>query len=92
MFVFGLHDIESFNTVSEYYKRLSYYRLLKDVPVILVGTQDCLSDDVPRAVDDASVRKLGAEINKCAYFETCASYGLNVERVFNEGSIFRLWL
>ncbi|XP_075252982.1 arf-GAP with GTPase, ANK repeat and PH domain-containing protein 1-like isoform X2 [Convolutriloba macropyga] len=86
VFVFGLHDKESFNTVLEYYQKLSFYRLLKDVPVILVGTQDYLSDDVPRAVDDASVRKLGAEINKCAYFETCASYGLNVERVFNEAA------
>ena len=85
VFVFGLHDKESFHTVLEYYQRLAYYRHLRDVPVILVGTQDCLSEGMPRVVDDASVRKLGSEINKCAYFETCASYGLNVERVFNEG-------
>jgi hypothetical protein len=36
-------------------------------------------------IDDARARKLAADLKKCAYYETCATYGLNVERVFQDG-------
>ena len=29
------------------------------------------------------------DLKKCTYIETCASYGLHVERVFYEGEIFK---
>ncbi len=36
-------------------------------------------------VDDSRARKLASDLKKCAYYETCATYGLNVERVFQDG-------
>ena len=33
-------------------------------------------------IDDVRARKLAADLKQCSYYETCATYGLNVERVF----------
>ena len=30
---------------------------------------------------------MSSDLNRCAYYETCATYGLNVERVFQDGKI-----
>ena len=35
-------------------------------------------------IDDARARKLANDLKRCAYYETCATYGLNVERVFQD--------
>ena len=35
-----------------------------------------------RMIDDVRARKLAADLKQCSYYETCATYGLNVERVF----------
>jgi hypothetical protein len=35
-------------------------------------------------IDDQRARNLANELKKCAYYETCASYGLHVERVFQD--------
>ena len=35
-------------------------------------------------VDDSRARKLANDLKRCAYYETCATYGLNVERVFQD--------
>ena len=56
-----------------------------DIPIILVGTQDAISESNPRIIDDARARKLASDLKRCAYYETCATYGLNVERVFQDG-------
>lgn len=39
----------------------------------------------PRVVGDARARALCADMKRCSYYETCATYGLNVDRVFQEG-------
>lgn len=36
-------------------------------------------------MDDNRARKLSNELRRCSYYETCATYGLNVERVFQDG-------
>ena len=36
-------------------------------------------------VGDARARALCADMKRCSYYETCATYGLNVDRVFQEG-------
>lgn len=46
---------------------------------------DAISENQPRIIDDTRARKLAADLKKCAYYETCATYGLNVERVFQDG-------
>lgn len=45
---------------------------------------DAISDRCPRVIDDSRARKLANDLKRCSYFETCATYGLNVERVFQE--------
>ncbi|TRY68726.1 hypothetical protein TCAL_06823 [Tigriopus californicus] len=84
IFVFNLESEASFNAILDYYHKISQFRNLQSIPIILVGTQDVLSDCRPRVIDDLRARKLAFDLNQCAYYETCATYGLNVERVFQE--------
>lgn len=49
---------------------------------------DAISDRSPRVIDDARARKLASDLKRCSYYETCATYGLNVERVFQDGKIY----
>ncbi|XP_043965327.1 arf-GAP with GTPase, ANK repeat and PH domain-containing protein 1 isoform X4 [Gambusia affinis] len=84
VFVFSLEDEISFQTVYHYYSRLASYRNTTDLPLVLVGTQDAISSSNPRVIDDSRARKLSNELKRCTYYETCATYGLNVERVFQD--------
>ncbi|XP_017337245.1 arf-GAP with GTPase, ANK repeat and PH domain-containing protein 1 isoform X3 [Ictalurus punctatus] len=84
IFVFSLEDEISFQTVYHYYSRMANYRNTADVPLVLVGTQDAISAANPRVIDDARARKLSNDLKRCTYYETCATYGLNVERVFQD--------
>nr|XP_033788637.1 arf-GAP with GTPase, ANK repeat and PH domain-containing protein 3 isoform X1 [Geotrypetes seraphini] len=84
VFVFSLEDEISFQTVYNYYLRLTSYRNTTDVPMVLVGTQDAISATNPRVIDDSRARKLSNDLKRCTYYETCATYGLNVERVFQD--------
>ncbi|NWY27413.1 AGAP1 protein, partial [Pheucticus melanocephalus] len=84
IFVFSLEDEVSFQTVYHYYSRMANYRNTSEIPMVLVGTQDAISSTNPRVIDDARARKLSNDLKRCTYYETCATYGLNVERVFHD--------
>ncbi|XP_074835609.1 arf-GAP with GTPase, ANK repeat and PH domain-containing protein 2 isoform X3 [Carettochelys insculpta] len=84
VFVFSLENEGSFQQVAQYYSLLSSYRSPSEVAVALVGTQDKISSTNPRVVEDLQARALCSEMKRCLYYETCATYGLNVDRVFNE--------
>uniref|UniRef100_A0A8C7NBD8 ArfGAP with GTPase domain, ankyrin repeat and PH domain 1 n=1 Tax=Oncorhynchus kisutch TaxID=8019 RepID=A0A8C7NBD8_ONCKI len=84
IFVFSLEDEISFQTVYHYYSRMANYRNTAEVPLVLVGTQDAISSANPRVIDDTRARKLSNDLKRCTYYETCATYGLNVERVFQD--------
>ncbi|KAM4836434.1 arf-GAP with GTPase, ANK repeat and PH domain-containing protein 1 isoform 10-T10 [Thomomys bottae] len=84
IFVFSLEDEISFQTVYHYYSRMANYRNTGEIPLVLVGTQDAISSTNPRVIDDARARKLSNDLKRCTYYETCATYGLNVERVFQD--------
>ncbi|XP_054652022.1 arf-GAP with GTPase, ANK repeat and PH domain-containing protein 1 isoform X8 [Dunckerocampus dactyliophorus] len=84
IFVFSLEDEISFQTVYHYFNRLASYRNAADLPLVLVGTQDAISSSNPRVIDDSRARKLSNDLKRCTYYETCATYGLNVERVFQD--------
>uniref|UniRef100_A0A8C2G087 ArfGAP with GTPase domain, ankyrin repeat and PH domain 1 n=1 Tax=Cyprinus carpio TaxID=7962 RepID=A0A8C2G087_CYPCA len=84
IFVFSLEDEISFQTVYHYYSRMANYRNTAEVPLVLVGTQDAISAANPRVIDDTRARKLSNDLKRCTYYETCATYGLNVERVFQD--------
>ena len=53
---------------------------------------DAISESNPRLIDDTRARKLASDLKRCAYYETCATYGLNVERVFQDGASLSLLL
>ncbi|VVC43481.1 PH domain-like,Small GTPase superfamily,Pleckstrin homology domain,Arf GTPase [Cinara cedri] len=84
IFVFSLENEASFNAVYGYYTKMAHYRNSAEIPLILVGTQDAISETNPRIIDDTRARKLAADLKRCSYYETCATYGLNVDRVFQD--------
>lgn len=45
---------------------------------------DKISSTNARVIEDKRVQQLCIDVRRCTYFETCATYGLNVDRVFNE--------
>lgn len=88
IFVFSLENELSFNAVYSFFAKMSHFYHITatphDIPIILVGTQDAISESNPRVIDDSRARKLASDLNRCPYFETCATYGLNVERIFQD--------
>ncbi|NXR18354.1 AGAP2 protein, partial [Cinclus mexicanus] len=41
---------------------------------------DKISSSSPRVVEDTRARALCGDMRRCLYYETCATYGLNVDR------------
>ncbi|KAL4228483.1 Arf-GAP with GTPase [Mactra antiquata] len=82
IFVFSLENEVSFQSVYQFYLKMTHFRNTAEIPLILVGTQDAISESNPRVIDDTRARKLANDLKRCSYYETCATYGLNVERVF----------
>jgi len=79
LLVFSLADEESFRLVTEYSRRFSHSR--PNLPLFLIGTQDALGARSPRVIDDSRARKLAHDLNG-EYIETCATYGMNVDKAF----------
>ncbi|XP_066440496.1 arf-GAP with GTPase, ANK repeat and PH domain-containing protein 2 isoform X1 [Eleutherodactylus coqui] len=84
IFVFSLENEASFQDMFQYYALLANYRSVSDLAVALVGTQDKISSSNPRVIEDMRARGLCNDMKRCMYYETCATYGLNVDRVFSE--------
>ncbi|XP_073731587.1 arf-GAP with GTPase, ANK repeat and PH domain-containing protein 2 isoform X2 [Misgurnus anguillicaudatus] len=82
--VFSLENEGSFQDVYKNYSELSMHRNIAEIPIIAVGTQDKISSTNARVIEDKRVQQLCIDIRRCTYYETCATYGLNVDRVFNE--------
>uniref|UniRef100_A0A0X3NWQ2 Arf-GAP with GTPase, ANK repeat and PH domain-containing protein 1 n=1 Tax=Schistocephalus solidus TaxID=70667 RepID=A0A0X3NWQ2_SCHSO len=85
--VFSIESEESFQIACEYFERLDSFKDTSELPIILVGTQDLTSEKNPRVIDDSQARHLAVDLHKCPYYETCATYGLNVERVFQDACV-----
>jgi len=84
IFVFSLENEESFKSIYQFYTKMSHYRNINEMPLILVGTQDSVNGNHPRVIQEDRAKKLAHELKRCTYFETCATYGLNVDRVFHD--------
>ncbi|CAG2109668.1 unnamed protein product [Medioppia subpectinata] len=84
IFVFSLENETSFNAIYNYYTKMFHNRNSSDIPIFLVGTQDAISESNPRLIDENRARKLASDLKRCSYYETCATYGLNVEKVFHD--------
>lgn len=57
------------------------------IQYIILYFADAISESNPRVIDDTRARKLANDLKRCSYYETCATYGLNVERVFQDGTL-----
>ncbi|XP_028654468.1 arf-GAP with GTPase, ANK repeat and PH domain-containing protein 2 isoform X3 [Erpetoichthys calabaricus] len=86
IFVFSLENESSFQEVFQQFTQLTQHRSSSEFAIILVGTQDRISASNPRVIEDGRAAQLCADLKRCAYFETCSTYGLNVDRVFNEAA------
>ncbi|XP_041836374.1 arf-GAP with GTPase, ANK repeat and PH domain-containing protein 1-like isoform X2 [Melanotaenia boesemani] len=84
--VFSLENDASFQDVYKIYHQLAMHRPVTEIPFVVVGTQDKISSTNPRVIDDAKARQLCSDVRRCTYYETCATYGLNVNRVFNDAA------
>ncbi|CAG11751.1 unnamed protein product, partial [Tetraodon nigroviridis] len=84
--VFSLENEASFQEVYKLYHQLAVHRPIAEIPFVVVGTQDKISSTNPRVIDDARARQLCSDVRRCTYYETCATYGLNVNRVFNDAA------
>uniref|UniRef100_A0A8C5LN16 ArfGAP with GTPase domain, ankyrin repeat and PH domain 2 n=1 Tax=Leptobrachium leishanense TaxID=445787 RepID=A0A8C5LN16_9ANUR len=84
IFIFSLENEASFQDIFQYYALLANYRSVNDIAVALVGTQDKINSSNKRVIEDVRARGLCNDMKRCMYYETCATYGLNVDRVFNE--------
>ncbi|KAM8867103.1 LOW QUALITY PROTEIN: arf-GAP with GTPase, ANK repeat and PH domain-containing protein 1-like [Synchiropus picturatus] len=84
--VFSLENEASFLEVYKHYHQLAIHRPINEISFIVVGTQDKISSSNPRVIDDVRARQLCSDVRRCTYYETCATYGLNVNRVFNDAA------
>uniref|UniRef100_A0A6Q2ZGT8 ArfGAP with GTPase domain, ankyrin repeat and PH domain 2 n=1 Tax=Esox lucius TaxID=8010 RepID=A0A6Q2ZGT8_ESOLU len=85
--VFSLENEASFQEVYQLYSELTAHRsAAADLPLIVVGTQDKISNSNPRVIEDQRARQLCVDVRHCVFYETCATYGLNVDRVFQEAA------
>ncbi|XP_065810975.1 arf-GAP with GTPase, ANK repeat and PH domain-containing protein 1 isoform X1 [Labrus bergylta] len=84
--VFSLENESSFQEVYKIYHQLAIHRPVSEIAFIVVGTQDKISSTNPRVIDDARARQLCSDVRRCTYYETCATYGLNVNRVFTDAA------
>lgn len=82
--VFSLENEASFQELYQLYSQLSSHRT--DIPVIVVGTQDKISSTNPRVIEDQRARQLCIDVRHSLFYETCATYGFNVDRVFSEAA------
>ncbi|XP_046725298.1 arf-GAP with GTPase, ANK repeat and PH domain-containing protein 2 isoform X2 [Silurus meridionalis] len=82
--VFSLENEASFQEVYKNFSELGTHRNTADLPLTVVGTQDKISSTNVRIIEDKRVQQLCADVKRCTYYETCATYGLNVDRVFTE--------
>ncbi|KAK7915439.1 hypothetical protein WMY93_011200 [Mugilogobius chulae] len=84
--VFSLENESSFQEVYKFYHQLALHRPISEIAFVVVGTQDKISSTNPRVIDDVKARQLCSDVRRCTYYETCATYGLNVNRVFNDAA------
>ncbi|XP_060751122.1 arf-GAP with GTPase, ANK repeat and PH domain-containing protein 2 isoform X4 [Tachysurus vachellii] len=82
--VFSLENEASFQDVYKNFSELGTHRNTADIPLIVVGTQDKISSTNVRVIEDKRVQQLCTDVRRSTYYETCATYGLNVDRVFTE--------
>ncbi|GMT21068.1 hypothetical protein PFISCL1PPCAC_12365, partial [Pristionchus fissidentatus] len=87
LFVFAVDAWDTFEHLQRLYNLMCDYRSLNEMPVILVGTKDTVSEASPRVVTEEQGKRLAHKFGRCAYFETNAGYGTNVEKVFKDACL-----
>ncbi|XP_077571856.1 arf-GAP with GTPase, ANK repeat and PH domain-containing protein 1-like isoform X2 [Stigmatopora nigra] len=87
LLVFSLENEDSFQELYRLYGQLASQRPdVSDVPIVVVATQDKINSGNPRVIDDKRARQLCVDVRHWLFYETCATYGFNVDRVFSEAA------
>ena len=69
---------------------LLYYTYVVVLLMLILWCIYC-SEGHPRVIDESRAKQLESELgSRCRYYETCATYGLNVEHVFTDGELWKL--
>lgn len=55
--------------------------------MVFVVSSDKISSTNPRVIEDQRARQLCIDVRHSLFYETCATYGFNVDRVFSEGEL-----
>jgi Arf-GAP/GTPase/ANK repeat/PH domain-containing protein 1/3 len=87
LLVFNVCDESSFHMALTYYDKICQEKRIQDVPIILVGTQDAITDSKPRRVSSMDVRRVTTDSKEplqCPYMEANAKHGVNVDYIFKE--------
>ncbi|CAD6196029.1 unnamed protein product [Caenorhabditis auriculariae] len=84
VFVFSVTNENSFDSIRRLYHDLGKLRNINELPLILVGTKENVSEKKARVISEEEGRQMAAHLKRCAYYETSSTYGTNVERVFKE--------
>jgi len=85
MFVFNLESEASLSTIPEHFAKLRHHRNPFEVPLIVVGTLDGVSDSSPRVIETSAAEKFAMSLHpNCCYFEASAINGTNIDTVFAE--------
>lgn len=59
--------------------------------LLLFFTAEGISEVTPRVISESRARKLCSEMKRCTYYETCATNGLHVDDVFDDGKSIDLY-
>ncbi|CAI5444038.1 unnamed protein product [Caenorhabditis angaria] len=84
VFVFSVCCEQSFESIRLLAHEMSKYRNISDIPLLLIGTKDNLSEKKGRIISEEEGRHMASQMKRCAYYETSSTYGTNVERVFKD--------
>ncbi|KAL0596508.1 Arf-GAP with GTPase, ANK repeat and PH domain-containing protein 1 [Plecturocebus cupreus] len=80
--VFSLKDED--RLFYHYYSRMAIYQNTSEILLVLVGTNDPVSSTNLKVIDSIRARKPSNDLKRCLYYEMCAKYWLNMERVFHD--------
>uniref|UniRef100_A0A915CLV2 PH domain-containing protein n=1 Tax=Ditylenchus dipsaci TaxID=166011 RepID=A0A915CLV2_9BILA len=80
--VFAVESRDSYQTALQFFKRMTSYRNLSDIPVFLVGTKDTSNENARRVIGEEEARKASQTMKMCGYFECCSAFGHNSEPIF----------
>ncbi|VDN91285.1 unnamed protein product, partial [Brugia pahangi] len=64
IFVFSLESQESIETALHYYEQMAKYRNINEIPIMMVATQDAVTESNPRVINEHEGRQMAKNLPK----------------------------